>query len=260
MTVTTIIDEDRCWALRKKHGLRFARANSWRGVAQRAFLMNLDGTSDDRIDAVMAQPEWTGRYKEKSEAQARHDHNWLIKNGFLPKDTAEVTPVRGQTRALDENEVFRLLDFALNEAKIKGPQRQVKGQTESMALRVVGNWCAIRRDADSPKLKELNPFMSCKAWELHKHLALEEWVKGENTENDHWETLDHLWAWMVRDSPNNKDLLARIEKWPIVTVTKGEHDDLKKWKDYGPVERYRKAHVEVGRGDGDSWDSWDVSP
>jgi hypothetical protein len=61
-------------------------------------------------------------------------------------------------------------------------------------------------------------------------MDLEQWVKGENTANDHWETLDHLWAWMIRDSPNNKDLLARITKWPIVTITKGEHDELNKWK------------------------------
>ena len=35
---------------------------------------------------------------------------------------------RGQTRAFDLDEVFRLLDFALHEARIKGPRGQVKGQ------------------------------------------------------------------------------------------------------------------------------------
>ena len=235
VSVTTVVDETRCRALAKEHKLKLA--SGWRGIAQRACLMNLDGTPDDRIDAIMAQLEWTNHYKEKSEAQARHDHNWLVNNGFLPKDTALQMRVRGQRR-VDKDEVFRLLDFALHEARIKGPRGQVKGQTETMALRVLGNWCAIGDDARSGKLKALNPFMSRKAWELLGKMALKDWV--ENTESDHWETLDHLWAWMVKDSPNRDDLLARIEKWPIVTLTKREHAELDKapWKYYGPIERY----------------------
>jgi hypothetical protein len=256
MSVTTVIDEDRCEALATEHGLKVAGLGSRRGVAQRACLMNLQGTPDDRIDAIVAQREWSEWWKSEAAArrEAKRFHNWLIDENFLPKDTAQAgMRVRGQTRALDEDEVFRLLDFARNEASIKGKRRQVKGQTETMAMRVVGNWCVIGRDADSAKLKALNPYMSRRAWELRKTLPLEDWVKGKNTANDHWEPLDHLWAWMINDKPNRNDLLDRIKKWPIVTVTKSEHDDLNTWNDCPPAERYGDR-VEVGRRvDDDKW-------
>ena len=211
-------------------------------------------------DAIVARLEeagkacgasWTGRgfltWAMKQEQRHKYE---LPPIGLPPKGGAR-TRGASKTHMLDEEEVLRLLDFAVNEARIKGPRGRVKGQTETMALRVVGNWCVIGRDANSPKLKELNPFMSRKAWELRGKMDLEEWTKKENTANDHWETLDHLWAWMVRDSPNSKDLLARIKKWPIVTVTKDEHKELGQWKDYGPAERYGDR-IEIVRVEGAS--------
>jgi hypothetical protein len=190
MSVTTVVDEKLCQDLADKRGLNLApKARSLRGSAQRACLMNVDGTPEERIQGIMAQPAWIQaiRAKRKSEADAKEFHDWLIEENYLPKDTAwaKTKRTRGQARTLDEDEVFRLLDFALNEARIKGARGQVKGQTESMALRVVGNWCvSIGRDADSPKLKELKwpraagPFLAAVKLEGRLLVVLYQAAKG----------------------------------------------------------------------------------
>jgi hypothetical protein len=75
MSVTTVIDEKLCQDLADERGLNLApKARSLRGSAQRACLMNLDGTPEERIQGIMAQPAWIEaiRGKRKSEADARY--------------------------------------------------------------------------------------------------------------------------------------------------------------------------------------------
>ncbi len=93
--------------------------------------------------------------------------------------------------------------------------------------------------------------MSRAAWELKCDIPQNEWLK--KTRIEHWEPIAQLWSWMVRDSPSREDLLARMRKWPIVTVTEDEEKQLQNYHD--PEARYRMAGIEVGRAENGNWTS-----
>jgi hypothetical protein len=87
----TTIDAAVIVAKVKQYRLKLAPSTEpKRGSAQRACLMNLDGTPEDRIAAILAQPQWKG----ESESDARVFVTWFIKKGYLRKDLAQTARQR----------------------------------------------------------------------------------------------------------------------------------------------------------------------
>lgn len=120
---------------------------------------------------------------------------------------------------------MRRAEFLLTEARSKSPFRD---QTVTYALRVISNWATIGKDASSSTIKWSNPRLSQAAWKLYDDLSDEEWIK--KTINEHPEPLAQIWAWILKnkDMISAKSILDRVSKWPMITITKQEDDELNK--------------------------------
>ncbi|HEY1944748.1 MAG TPA: hypothetical protein VGH40_21755 [Roseiarcus sp.] len=139
---------------------------------------------------------------------------------------------------MDRNEVTRLLNFVISEARVKDVA-DAKGQTVTIALRVVGNWIILGKDVGSAALIKNNPWISHEAWSYKSNRTIK-------LTNEHQEELKRLWRWIVSTpSVAVDDLLDRMKAWPIVTITEDEKRRLK-GRDYiEPAERFRTPEGEI---------------
>lgn len=155
---------------------------------------------------------------------------------------------------MDKDGVMRLLDFVLSEATIKSNRGEDQpwekmSQTVGMALREASNWALSERPLSPAKFKSSNPVMSRSAWELKGDVSHKNWMA--KTRLEHWEPITQLWSWSVRALPSKDEILSRMRKWPIVTVTKDEDSRLR--NEFDPETRYRMAGIEVGKVENGIW-------
>ncbi len=95
-------------------------------------------------------------------------------------------------------------------------------QTVSSALRVISNWATVRTNGASSFIKWHNRKISKAAWELYFRSSDKEWERG--TINEHQEPISQVWKWIIdnKESISPRDILNRMEKWPMITITKAE--------------------------------------
>jgi hypothetical protein len=113
---------------------------------------------------------------------------------------------------LNDDIILRRLDFLLNEAKQPNP---IADQIVDLVIRQLGNYLWAGGDSS---VHENCPFRS---------KAAHEGFQQEKVRIEHWEPTSQVWRWMLTE----KDLSAgkvkaRVLRWPIVVVTKAEHDCL----------------------------------
>ena len=131
---------------------------------------------------------------------------------------------------LNDDDIRRRLDFLLKEVK----QRSQKDQVADLVIRQLGNYFWTRGDSD---LYRKFRFRSKAAYDLSQTFP-KDWYKNkrngqeatddQKVTNDHWEPVRRLYAWMCekKDDLTADDVKARILRWPIVVMTKEEHDSL----------------------------------
>lgn len=118
-----------------------------------------------------------------------------------------------------ETVALRRAAFLIEEACSLDPTYD---QTVSSALRVISNWATVRTNGASGFIKWHNRRLSKAAWELYFRSSDEEWERG--TINEHQEPISQVWQWIIENKKSvaPRDILDRMEKWPMITITKEE--------------------------------------
>ena len=107
-------------------------------------------------------------------------------------------------RNLTKNDIYRRIDFILQEAKHRSP----RDQTITYAMRVISNYCAIGKDASSKEVKLKCKRISSKALDLKKCLKEKKWLK--HTINEHQEPLAQIWRWIRKNAQKKEKVLGKI--------------------------------------------------
>lgn len=145
--------------------------------------------------------------------------------------------------------ILRRADFILTEARLPDGRYD---QATKYAMRVISNWAAVGADVGSRTVKERNLRMSVAARELRAKMPMQTWCA--ETINEHPEPMKMVWDWARAQAAelSADSLVQRIAAHPMVTVTKEEDARLRKLKftsSGDPLERYRKAGIEICRVD-----------
>lgn len=220
-----------------------------RGAAVKAARNNEGRTPQEICKIIAALPEFDGIY-----AEAVKFYNWMrdpwdrktkVNGPFIdPARYPMHPPLRHLThrkivlgKKTTTDMILRRVDFLLREARSPDP---LYDKPVGEALYMINNVLAtggVYFGAPSDLIKN-NPWRSYAA---HTQITRGNWT---NLTNEHQEPRIQVWEW-IKNNPRltPEEVLARCEKWPVVTVTQDEAKGVSTRTRWEAAERYKNVDV-----------------
>ncbi len=182
----------------------------------------------------------------KSPSEARGFYNWFLKPAqqriYDIPATLQPNPVnRGvMGKKTTRDMILRRIDFLVREANSRDDM--LYDNTVKEALYMINNVLAADGyyfSASSALIRN-NPWRSREA---HKQIAGGDWTK---LTNEHQDPSVQVWDWIKKNTPGliPDQVLARCEKWPVVTITEAEEKGLRGRNWVPAAERYLAVDVD----------------